>query len=171
VGFLYTLWPSELSILVFMKMSGNGSVFVLFWFHCTRLLGRALLTVHLLWCFHTRHPINAFLSHSLPLIMSRLSTPWSRKIESQVTKAFTLSYPTFLDPRDWNNVTRGSDPLAVSFHHFLYQKSWLCVGVLWKKTMFRVFWRLIVKQKSWTLTVAYPHLYHVNGFGLSHSFY
>jgi len=92
--------------------------FVLFWFHCMWLLCLALLTDRLLWCFYTRNPINVFLRHSVPRIMSRLWTPWSRKMGFQVTNIDTLPYSTFLAPYDWSKVTTDSGPLAAC-RHFL----------------------------------------------------
>jgi hypothetical protein len=63
----------------------------------TWLLSHALLTGHVFQFFLIRHT-HAFVSWSGSLIISRLSTAWSRMFRSQVTKIQTSPDPLFSEP-------------------------------------------------------------------------
>ena len=102
------------------------------------LLCHTLSTGHISQCFHTWHSIDACLSCSVSLIVSILLIPWSRMFGSQVTNMQTLPDPTFLEPYNCNIGTIDWDTLSLFFCHFLQYKPWLCVGVLWKMSIFCV---------------------------------
>jgi len=84
--------------------------------------------------FLTRHPAHVFVSWSGSLFASRLSTAWCRVLGSQVTNTQTGHGPLFLEPLDCNKGTTHSDTLSV----FLQLQSWLCIGMLCKRTIFCV---------------------------------
>jgi hypothetical protein len=66
----------------------------------------------------------------------KLIDSWKQDVWSQFANMLTLPGPTFLELHDFNKATTVWDTLHVFLHNFRQLQSWLCVGRLWKATIF-----------------------------------
>jgi hypothetical protein len=73
-----------------------------------------------------------------PMYRIEVINSFKQDVWSQFTNTLTLPDPIFLESHDFNKATTVWVTLHIFFHNFRQLQSWLCIGGLWKTTIFCV---------------------------------
>ena len=174
MGFLYALWPSEPSILVFMKMSGNGSV--------SSCSGSVVCDCYAVYRWRVTY-CDVFICGILLMCFLAISPTYHVQVINTLNQEDRVSsykdtYPSLPDIlrtmwlKQYDH--RFRSPCCFLSSLRLSEIMALCRSVVKEiniSSELHMFWRLIVEQKSRTLTVTYPQIYHLNSCDLSRRFY